>query len=321
LFALSSSKLSAQFIDDPSTTVADYDYFLMLASSNDAGFELSEIARQELGLYTQDELDSDPELLGFSSPQLDEFDDALGLVMARKNDGDDEPVDREVIVIVTGFGPFPGVQVNPSTTIAKEVDKQLKDRDIKSVCRIIDVVWGEPETRIDDIIDIVKTVNPDVRIVVISFGVDPNGTDYVFETVGTTTRDPIPDNNGGVPGTPGIPDSNNPGGSQNPAGCGYDPDGLAGGINQGGGPSTGTSNNAGGYICNSTVYHLYTLDANGTIDNGIFVHVPPNLPKVELFVELLLNGLFPQGNDGDGNNGDGQGSGGESGSPPANGGN
>jgi len=41
------------------------------------------------------------------------------LVMARKNDGDDEPVDREVIVIVTGFGPFPGVQVNPSTTIAK----------------------------------------------------------------------------------------------------------------------------------------------------------------------------------------------------------
>jgi hypothetical protein len=38
------------------------------------------------------------------------------------------------------------------------------------------------------------------------------------------------------------------------------------------------------------------LDTTGEIDTGIFVHVPPQTPKSELFVKLLIEGVF-LGND------------------------
>jgi hypothetical protein len=195
----------------------NYDFYSLSATTEESLFALRPVSRQDLGLHTSDELavmSQDP--ASYFLGLLEQVGAYAGIVMVKKrqvNDSSDNYEPSEVTVIVTGFGPFKGVPVNPSSEVAREVDRQLDKLGIDSEVRIIDVNWGDPETAIDDAIKDVKKREPDHRIVVISIGVNPNGKKYTFETVGRNDRMPIADNVGGIPGvTPGTPPQNDPNG-------------------------------------------------------------------------------------------------------------
>ena len=55
------------------------------------------------------------------------------------------------------------------------------------------------------------------------------------------------------------------------------------------------SNDAGGFLCDSTFYELLSLMEEGKLDSGKFFHLPANVPKPEQkkFAHAFLDGLFP----------------------------
>jgi len=150
---------------------------------------------------------------------------------------------RDVLVVVSGFGPFPGVPNNQSPVVAQELADLLEQEGIESQVVIIDVLWGEPDDRIDQVITDIACEHPDQQIVWIAFG-------------------------------------------------------------QGGGLGVGISgsNDAGEYICDSTCYKLYRCDAEGSIDLGIFFHVPesPTPGEVSVFTSGIIEVLFGPHSDSDG---------------------
>jgi pyroglutamyl-peptidase len=250
----------------------NYDIYSMLSVNGQ--FSLSQIPNDDPTLFTD----------GISN-----LGDALLLVSRTTTNGV-----RDVIVVVSGFGPFPGVPNNQSPVVAQELADLLEQEGIESQVVIIDVLWGEPNDRIDQVITDIACEYPDQQIVWIAFG---QGGGFTLELEGDNNQGPFPDAGGNLPNPP---NQNNPNG----------PPVVVGSFNgveivevlDGLGVDISGSNDAGEYICDSTCYKLYRCDAEGSIDLGIFFHVPesPTPGEVSVFTSGIIEVLFGPHSDPDG---------------------
>jgi len=155
----------------------NYDIYSMLNVNGQ--FVLSQIPNNDPTLFTD----------GISN-----LGDALLLVSRTTTNGV-----RDVIVVVSGFGPFPGVPNNQSPVVAQELANLLEQEGIESQVVIIDVLWGEPNDRIDQVITDIACEHPDQQIVWIAFG---QGGGFTLELEGDNNQGPFPDAGGNLPNPP-----------------------------------------------------------------------------------------------------------------------
>ncbi len=198
-----------------------------------------------------------------------------GIVMVKKQDDAPEPdggtpqepkPTDQVIVVVSGFGPFPGVPDNNSTDVAGVIHDKLKELDIATEKVIIDVFWGEPDRKVDEVVCETTVNYPDKKIIWIGLGV---GGGFKLETVGQNDQLNAPDAQGDFPPAPG---QNETGGPPTSDG-GYDPDTVLCVLHSHG-VEVVFSDSMDGYLCTSLCYKLHRLDELGVIHTGIFVHIP-----------------------------------------------
>lgn len=141
----------------------NYEIYSMLNVNGQ--FALSQIPNNDPTLFTDD---------------ISNLGDALLLVSRTTTNGV-----RDVIVVVSGFGPFPGVPNNQSPVVAQELANLLEQEGIESQVVIIDVLWGEPDDRIDQVITDIACEHPDQQIVWIAFG---SGGGFTLELRVTTIK-------------------------------------------------------------------------------------------------------------------------------------
>jgi pyrrolidone-carboxylate peptidase len=197
------------------------------------------------------------------------------------------------IVIVSGFDPFRGNPINPSSGVAREFVDALNGRICcKGLLVTLKVKWDATQEQIRQELEAAKASNPNSRVLWVAFG--QGIADYsTMEGTGTNERKPYQDDSGQTPGERGVPKVNRPGGPKT-----IDtPDDVAGitktirerGVN------ISPSNDAGGFLCDSTFYELLSLMEEGKLDSGKFFHLPVDVPEAEQkkLARALLGGLFP----------------------------
>jgi pyrrolidone-carboxylate peptidase len=284
----------------------EYDYF-RIAPDGDS-IQLVPVTRQELGLYTFSEhagaianlialggsamsgnIPDAAGRVGDVGQWLSGFTVTLGsqggggIVMVKKQDpvdGNAQPSTGnplgQVIVIVSGFGPWGPITDNNSTTVAGVIcDKLKENRELLGQCGgfpvenvVIDVIWGQPDKTVDEVVTTVKANNPDKKIIWIGLDI---GGGFKLETVGENDRLPGGLDAGGSPPPPGS--TNEPGGPPT-SGGGYAPGTIITTLTSHGIPIV-VSNDMDGFLCTSLCYKLHRMDETGRIDTGIFIHIPP----------------------------------------------
>jgi pyroglutamyl-peptidase len=176
-------------------------------------------------------------------------------------------------VLLTGFGPFPGVPANPSEMIAAELGARPRPHDgIELVTSALPVEYEAAGARIHEL---VSSVEPDA---VLCLGVAAGRAAINLERFALNFDDaPIPDNDGRLlQGTAIVPDG--PAAYQSTLPL----DRMHAALVALDVPST-MSNHAGTYICNHTFYaarhHIETLGH----------HAPCGLIHIPLPLELVGN--------------------------------
>lgn len=178
------------------------------------------------------------------------------------------PPATQPAILLTGFEPFGEAKPpNPSWEAIKDLDgAEWNGR--RLVARQLPVVWGEPLERIAD------WAAREKPVAVFAFGQGRPGG-FSIETLARNRRAPYPDNLGATPKTPNIVDGG--------------PDSLPASIDApqlvkalaAKGYAINASTDAGGYLCEETLYALEHLKANHKIDGPVmFCHVPPLGSKI-----------------------------------------
>lgn len=282
----------------------DYHYFRMVPNGDN--LQLVPVTRQELGLYTFSEhagaianlialggsaisgnIPDAAGRVGVAGQWLSGFTMTLGsqvggIVMLKKQGpvvGNPPPAAgnplEEVIVIVSGFGPWGPITDNNSTTVAQVICNKIREhRSLVGGCQgipveniVIDVIWGQPDKTVDEVVTTVKTNNPDKKIIWLGLGV---GGGFKLETVGENERLPGGLDRNNDPPPPGS--TNEPGGPPT-SGGGYAPDTIITTLTSHGVPIV-VSSSMDGFLCTSLCYKLHRMDELGQIDTGIFIHIP-----------------------------------------------
>ncbi|MCA8952930.1 MAG: hypothetical protein KDE27_25695 [Planctomycetes bacterium] len=171
-------------------------------------------------------------------------------------------------VVMTNFGEFSGDTHNSSQDFTKDLGAGLDAGKVSNDTVTLPVEWDEAQKELKKAIDKAKKDHPDKKIIVIATG---QGLDcFEVENNGKNKRKPYKDETkpkAKTPGKDGTPTENDPGGKDSyPAPSGAGDVGKAGGM--------GSSNDAGGFICDSVAYELYKQVDAGNADGGAFVHVP-----------------------------------------------
>ncbi len=101
-------------------------------------------------------------------------------------------------ILITGFGPFPGVSKNPSWTVVQKVVEENKKAGspYEMVCHQIPVLWHDADGELGSWPSIeaaVKAENPDCLI---CLGAEIGINEICFETVAVNTADTLKDNAG-----------------------------------------------------------------------------------------------------------------------------
>lgn len=174
-------------------------------------------------------------------------------------------------ILVTGFGPFPGVERNPSGETARAIDGEVS-HGVTFVGRVVDVSWRRAWPTIAQLVADVKPA------ALVMLGVAVNRDGVQVERVAYNEAAARPDCDGALCGAARLVDDG--------------PDTLPTGLpwaalcTQGVRPS----DDAGRYLCNAVFYRAaHALGA--TLPVG-FVHVPPEpetaaLPLLRRYAALL----------------------------------
>lgn len=98
----------------------------------------------------------------------------------------------EPVVLLTGFGPFPGVERNASADLALTLARMAAERysDVRFVADVVPVDWHLAPLRI---CDLVSQHRPEVSL---HFGVSARATGFVIEAHAYNATQPMPDDNG-----------------------------------------------------------------------------------------------------------------------------
>lgn len=180
---------------------------------------------------------------------------------------------RRDTILLTGFGPFPGVADNASQRLVPKL-AHLAARRFSAhrvVSRILPTEWERAPARLEDLY---KRERPKL---VLHFGVSAHADAYVIETLARNRRKLVEDAAGKLPSD----DVVLAGGPEEiavriPA---EDVKRRLHGINV---PAI-TSRDAGSYLCNAILYlSLIRAEQTGTPDAVGFLHIPREIPPAEL---------------------------------------
>jgi pyroglutamyl-peptidase len=184
-------------------------------------------------------------------------------------------------LLITGFGPFPGVPVNPTERLARRLGESGSPAggDVRRVVRILPTSWAMPA----ELEAILAKVRPDA---VLAIGVARRRPLVTPERIGrnraTASRKDVSGARqaGGVLVPDGPPQAE----------CRIDVAKVAAGMRRAGAPAR-VSWSAGAYLCNALAYSLYRRETP-----ALFIHVPmpaemrapvPDRPSEALILKAL----------------------------------
>ena len=163
-------------------------------------------------------------------------------------------------LLITGFEPFGGEQINPSWEAVYRLPSQINEYSLTKL--LIPVVFGQAAEKV---IELTDEISPDV---ILCIGQAGGRAAITPELLGINLRHAsIPDNSGCQPkDEPIIADGNTAYFSTLPVRK------IAEAINSAGIPSQ-VSYSAGAYVCNDVLYTLLAHFQNGKTKVG-FIHIP-----------------------------------------------
>ena len=171
-------------------------------------------------------------------------------------------------ILLTGFGPFPGVDSNATAELIPELAAAARTRfpEHEVIGEVLPVEWNQAPQALKRLLGRAKAV------LALHFGVAPEVTGFQIELVGRNVRGPRQDATGQLPTCetvvatgPAILVSTLPA------------ERIVARLTRGGFPCC-TSNNAGNYLCNALMYHSLTAArARPAPFLSGFIHVPAGL--------------------------------------------
>jgi pyroglutamyl-peptidase len=172
-------------------------------------------------------------------------------------------------VLITGFGPFPGVPVNATTWLSREV-AQAAPRLFPGVhfaSAVLATEWLEARVRLDRLL---ADNQPDL---VLHFGVSPRARGFEIEARARNACSPTPDAVGAWPAAERLDAGN---AEHLPASLPVHH--IAMRLRRIGIPAF-VSRDAGAYLCNAALYHSLLLARAAPRRRVGFIHVPVSLAR------------------------------------------
>lgn len=172
---------------------------------------------------------------------------------------------RSCVVLLTGFGPFPGTPENVSAALVRDVSRHAR-RDLKQHrfhASILPTEWDAAPQRVAALI---ARLHPSIAL---HFGVAKDSQAFRIETRGLNSCRMIGDNTGRMPPAEQLI-------ADAPAAydCGLPIDKIVQRLSDLHLPVT-TSDDAGGYLCNSVLFHtLHACRHSEAPLTAGFIHVP-----------------------------------------------
>jgi pyroglutamyl-peptidase len=180
--------------------------------------------------------------------------------------------DRSVILL-TGFGPFPGAPRNASSELIARLARLAGARlpGYAVHAETLPTEWQAGPARLDELL---QELDP---VIALHFGVSHRARGFVVETRARNFREDICDACGAAPDALAIAE-NGPGEMSSTL-----PTGLIVERLRRKGLPVQLSRDAGGYLCNAVLYHSLS-EARGRVARGIgsrrgFIHIPDSLSK------------------------------------------
>ena len=171
-------------------------------------------------------------------------------------------------VLLTGFGPFPGVETNASGELVRRLARAARKRHpgLSVHSAVLPVEWQAAPRRLEHLIARHK---PDIAL---HFGVSHRARGFVIETLAANDAIGTPD----AAGEAAIGPELDPGGPRSrrvtlPAAR------IAKRLVKAGHPAT-LSNDAGRYLCNALLYHALTYAGGHGVPKLVgFIHLPETI--------------------------------------------
>lgn len=189
---------------------------------------------------------------------------------------------RQRTVIVTGFGPFPGVPDNLSADLVRRLAPLARKRFPKTliVTAVLPVSWRRAPHFL------ARLVARHRPILTLHFGVSAKATGFVVESTGCNRTAPRTDGEGALAGHSLLASHGRPSHAATiPARL------IVRRLGRMGLPCS-QSHDAGDYLCNAVLYHALSLaDRNAAYGHASgFIHIPHNLQGGALDWPRLLAG-------------------------------
>ncbi len=187
------------------------------------------------------------------------------------------------VVLLTGFGPFPGMPENVSANLVQSVSRQARPvhKSHRFHAAILPTEWRAAPQRLSALI---SKLRPAVSL---HFGVAENADGFRIETRGLNACRMTEDSAGCLPPAPILIDSGPE--SYNAA---LPVNGIVDRLTALDLPAT-TSNDAGSYLCNSVFYHaLHAQSQPNTVGRAGFIHIPSSLSAPRLTFDAAVTGCL-----------------------------
>lgn len=190
-------------------------------------------------------------------------------------------------VLLTGFGPFPGVGDNATARLVPALAERAAHRlpALAVHFEILDTLWDHAPRRVSELIALHRPA------LALHFGVAREATGFRIERVARNACRIAPDAAGALPSLGLLVE----GGAEHHA-CGIDTDAIARSLARQGLPVS-LSDDAGGYLCNAVLYHSLAAaqqlaDAAGAACRAGFIHIPADLSGPPLSFSEALEGSW-----------------------------
>jgi pyroglutamyl-peptidase len=175
---------------------------------------------------------------------------------------------RRPTILLTGFGPFPGVDSNATGELIPKLAEAARARfpEHEVIGEVLPVEWSRGPQALEGLL------SGACAVLALHFGVSPEAKGFQIELVARNLRGARPDASGELPSCETVI-ATGPAmlASTVPA------ERIVARLTRGGFPCC-TSNDAGSYLCNALMYH--SLTAARTLPTPFlsgFIHVPANL--------------------------------------------
>ena len=171
-------------------------------------------------------------------------------------------------ILLTGFGPFPGVPVNVSGPLTEAIARRAatRFRSKRIVTAVLPTEWQTAPRRLAEF------YRKETPALVLHFGVSERARDLVIETRALNRRGPTPDAAAARPKSSCII-----AGGPDHLDVGLPVESIVDRLRAMGIPAS-RSDDAGSYLCNTVLYHSLRLAAAMAVPAAVgFVHIPTEL--------------------------------------------